>query len=792
MKKNTLLLSFIPVLAAAISAWGTWHVRPALDCGGALTVQQIAEARNIEPELIPELLNGKVQNLQQLCRLSQTTLETYTEALEHQQSDGADEEQAQRQLQMLDEHGQIPDNAYRLAQQRVREMRTLSAQKASINPELWKWMGPGNIGGRTRSVLVDPDDVNRLWIGSVAGGIWVTQDRGENWAPVDDFMANLAISGLVMHPVNHNILYAATGDGLHNRNALRGAGIFQSLDRGNTWQQLSSTANENFYYVNRLAFSPDGQILLAGTEAAIWRSTDGGMHWKQVHTGRTLSLQFAPGSNQKVIASSTTHGLWSDDGGLSFHRATGLPTTSWRTEIRYAPSNANVLYVSLEVNYTRNGAVYRSDDGGHSYYKTSDQNMLNGQGWHNNALWVDPSNENRLVVGGVDLWRSIDGGKTFIEFSDASKAPLSPHADQHVVAAAADFNGSTNKTVYAVNDGGIYRIDDVFSAMGDKGFTSLNHHLGITQFYGVATGPNDKLLGGTHDNGTLLYKGDPESWIDIAGGDGGFAAADSTDSNYVYGEYQYTMIHRSTDGGSQNAAQIISTMEMAAYNDHGNFISPFILDPNNVRRMLVGGSNLWQSLDVKADTPTWTSIKAPVVASGNPISAITIIKGKPNSIWVGHNDGSIFHTDNGLDANPSWQAIGVDTLPKRYATRIAANPTHPNIIYIAFGGFSDGNLWKTSDGGKSWTDVSGSGAGDLPFTPIRAIAINPVEPKKIYLGTEVGIFTSEDAGMTWRMPQEGPANVSVDELIWKNNWTLVAATHGRGIFEINVNQTLVP
>ena len=265
------------------------------------------------------------------------------------------------------------------------------------------------------------------------------------------------------------------------------------------------------------------------------------------------------------------------------------------------------------------------------------------------------------------------------------------------------------------------------------------------------------------------------------GGDGGYCAADPTDPNFFYGEYVYLQIHRSTDAGL-SSSYITTGLEDAGSN--ANFIAPFILDPNNPNTLLAGGSRLWRSVNVKASTPSWTAIKQ---AGTSIISAIAVHKGSSGSdlIWLGQNDGKVFKTTNGTSDSPTWNPIGAAMLPARYCSRITIDPTDPNKVYVTFGGYSADNVWRTNDGGVTWTNITGT----LPSAPVYAFAIHPQHSNFLYAGTEVGLFASNNGGTTWSPTNEGPANCSVEELFWLgNSKLLIAVTHGRGLFQIDLSQ----
>jgi hypothetical protein len=241
-------------------------------------------------------------------------------------------------------------------------------------------------------------------------------------------------------------------------------------------------------------------------------------------------------------------------------------------------------------------------------------------------------------------------------------------------------------------------------------------------------------------------------------------------------------IHRSINAGA-SANYIFSGISDAGTNN-ANFIAPFILDPNNNNVMLAGGVSLWRSSNVTAATPAWSAIKSPANPP-SPISAISMRKGSPRTIWVGHNNGSIYRTVNGTLATPTWVRIDVpgSPLPHRFCTRIRLDPATSRIVYAAFGGYTTGNIWQSQNSGATWKNI----AATLPPAPVYDVAIHPSNSQFLYAATEVGVFASEDSGVTWSPTNQGPTNCSVNELFWMNK-VLVAVTHGRGVFRIDLSQ----
>lgn len=778
-------------------------------------------------------------------------------------ADQPDEARRFRGLQMKDENGEIPIDGLQKARKQIDRMRGFQEEKAkaagkpeglevaAIAPGDWTWLGPGNIGGRIRSIVIDPVNPNNMLVGSVSGGIWRTTNGGVLWAPVDDFMANLAVSSMVIDPTNSNIMYAGTGESLVlvqlERNflsdTLRGDGVFKSVNGGVTWSQLPQTRSADptvcggggvgcpWSYVNRLALAPDGSTLLAATINGIRFSTDGGATWNLgVGTLNNLfaDIDFDPSASQRAVAGGLSIAVYSTDAGQNWIPASFTPNiaangATGRVELAYAPSNPLIVYASVDQNNVPSGqgAIYRSIDGGRNYnlVNTSINNLLGGQGGYDNIIWVNPQDPNFVIVGGVNLFRSIDAGINWTGIADGANG--SAHSDHHMIVAHPGFNNSTNKTAYFSNDGGLYRADDVSTVSPTSGWTELNNNLGITQFYGAAANSAGVIVGGTQDNGTLRYSGDAQNWTSMSGGDGGYAAADPADNNYFYGEYINLGIDRSTNGGASstyvycnpvptnpNGGPCVSPAVgiTDAFNG-ANFIAPFILDPNEPNRLLAGGLSLWRTNDVKNvnpaqnnGLPTWTAIKPPVSnglipPSFIPISAIAVSPNNPDFVVVGHNFGDIFLTFDGTGTNPPvtaqcvpgnspcWVKIDRPGVPNRFVTRLTIDETRsPNWIYATFGGFANNNVYVTKDLGATWTDVSGSGTTALPSVPVRSLVINPIRPNFIYVGTEVGVFASQDAGASWELPQGGPANVSVDELFF-NAGRLFAVTHGRGVYK---------
>ncbi|MEQ9667975.1 outer membrane protein assembly factor BamB family protein [Coleofasciculus sp. G2-EDA-02] len=743
---------------------------------------------------------------------------------------------AYRELLLRNDSGEIPPNAFAEAYRQLQEMQTLQPEQGQVagmpvgqtqlpwdvaaiapgpglNPDNtgWTYLGPGNIGGRVRSIVIDPQDPQLIWVGSIGGGVWRTNDGGQSWDPADDLMLNLAVCSLVMNPTNNKVLYAGTGEGFGNSDAIRGDGIFKTTDGWN-WQQLESTKNnQNFYYVNRLDISHDGKTILAATNTGIFRSTDGGEKWehslKNIPIGRVV---FDPTDSSKAIAGGNqgAGSYYSTDGGQTWKKAIMPSNSIARIDVTYAKKDSSIVYASVQMS-NNSSQLWQSTDGGESYKKkTSTTNFMGQQGWYNNIIWAgDPNNSNFVVVGGIDLWKSTDGGNTLVKISqwDSDK---SAHADHHIITAHPGYNGTSNKIVYFGNDGGVCKTDDIYTVTETNGWIKLNNKFGVTQFYsGAGNSKTKTIIGGAQDNGTLSYttSSGTNQWKSIYGGDGGIVAADPSDLQTFYGEYVRLSVFRNTNGATSKAeSEYICgqfwnrskrdwkpapyTIEDAK-NGTALFIAPFILDPNNSNCLLAGGLSLWRTNDAKTPNtnntgPQWRAIKA-AIPSNNCISAIAVAPANSDLIFVGHTNGEIYQTDNGTANLPNWKRIdnqGITPIgANRSCTCIAIDSGNSNIIYTTFGGYEKNNVWKSIDGGENWSDIGSS----LPAAPIYWITIHPQDSKYVYIATEVGIFASEDAGKTWSPTNQGPTNCAVYQLFWLDN-TLCCATHGRGMFQIDL------
>ncbi|MFY9345914.1 MAG: hypothetical protein WAT39_25705 [Planctomycetota bacterium] len=713
----------------------------------------------------------------------------------------------------LDERGRIPARAWQQAlTQRDANVAAFAAlpDNGGVSPLAWTQRGPDNVAGRTRAIAIDPTNPQRLWVGSVSGGLWKSENGGSTWAGIDDWWSNLSVGCVALVPTNPQVLYVGTGEGHWSlahlvrsfSHFVRGAGVMKTTDGGQTWTQLAATAN--WQHTTRIAISPaNPNVLLASRRpGGIARSTDGGATWTDVTVGLvadpfSYQVLFDPNDATRAVAHlapasvATHHVIRSSDGGVTWQfAASGLASVageSSRIELAYARATPGMVYA---VTGAGSGKVWRSTDHGQNWTQQTPAGTNLGQSYYYCGLWVDPTNSNLVVASSLSARRSSDGGVTFTTIANGYIMTVEPHADVHAIVADPSYNGATNRRVYVATDGGVHVAADIATVTTSSGWQDLDATMRSTQFYGAAGHlSGDLLVGGTQDNGTLRLLGSNPTANLVFGGDGGHVQIDPTDPQYTYGEYQYLGVHRSTNGGTSASTITTGLLDVGA--GLSNFISPLRLDPNDPNRLYAGGRSLWRTDDARA-TATWLATKPD---AGSLIASIAITPGVADRVFVGHNDGRLYRSTNATAPAPTWTALddngAVNPLPNRVLTRLIVDPTSPSTVYACFGGFATTNVWRSTDAGLTWQAIPGTAPFALPTAPVFGLAVHPDDGNVLYAATEVGLFASDDAGAHWSASNDGPANVVCEEVTFAHGTgprRLVLATLGRGIWTAQVTQ----
>lgn len=770
---SVLFVSFVAMPLAAASAEGVDFLGPLLRSKPRGYIEQHADAFKVKPDNPREAFQWRLRT-------------------------------------MLDEHGRIPPGAFHRANVHRRNAGkgrgrndsrfSVTTQAESINPFSWISRGPQNVGGRTLALLVHPTNTQVLYAGAASGGIWKSTNGGQTWTPLDDFMANLHIGALAFDPNNPNVIYAGTGERAYDR-VVRNSGVFKSTNGGATWLQLVTTAN--WLDVQTIAPQPgSSSVLLAATGGGIFRSTDAGTTWALAaapNLDQALGVAFDPSNGNRAVAAvmrndNTVRPYYSQDGGVTFTPAANASGTfaaeGGDMAVAYAPSDPSIVYAL--VRHNRDGRLWRSTDGGVTYTQRNHSGSA-ACDYRRCTLWISPADTNLVVAGGVHLFRSADGGNNFTLISRGDILTNDPHVDQHCIVADPQYDGTNNRRVYFCTDGGVWRAGDILAAAPNHAtWTPLTATYQTTQFYSAAAHDlgAGAFFGGTQDNGTLLTTKLTNTAELLLDGDGSFVDIDPTNVGTWYMQQQSLRVHRMTNGGA--AVPIFLGISGTRY-----FIAPIRLDPNTPTTLYAGASSLWRTTNATAESVAWSNIGPELATGEEPISAIEVTPGNSNVVYVGRGTGQLLKTTNATSAAPAWTELdnnaAANPLPNRYITRIYAVPSTPNVVYVALGGFAYDNLWVSYTGGNSFFSASGSGIYSLPPAPIRAIVSHPQDAWRLYAGTDVGVFESEDGGSSWYPVAAGPADVMIDELrfVLGTN-TLLAATHGRGLWTVDVTLLTAP
>jgi uncharacterized protein (TIGR03437 family) len=749
----------------------------------------------------------------------------------------------------------------RLVTNRENLAAPLSVAEAASNAATWTPLGPGNIGGRTRALLINPQDPNLMFAAGVSGGVWKTTNGGGSWTPIADVVGNITVSSMAMEPGNANTIYVGTGEGViaieqDTGGDFRGAGIFKTTNGGANWTRLESTKNENFFYVNDLVVSPnDKNRIYAATRTGVWRSTDGGTSWTRVLEpknsdgdvviGGCLDLAIRTDKQTDFIFAScgtfepATVYRNPDAAGSGTWESVLSQSAMGRTSLAIAPSNQEIVYAlasSLQFGPYELGlhAVLRSNSGGAAgtwttQVSNTNSNKLNtlllsnpifatftncqfdlfddfiNQGWYDNAIAVDPLDPERVWAGGIDLFRSDDGGRNWglasywwIDDPGANRSSPYAHADQHVIVFHPQYNGASNQTMFAGGDGGLFRTDNARAAVATSATATckgentavrwipVNNNYGVTQFYFGAVAPDGKsYFGGTQDNGTLLGADDKgvNGWKNIVGGDGGYSAVDFANPNTFYAASLFVSFVKSTDGGNTFGDATAGLLG----NDEGLFITPFAMDPSDPQRLWTGGDFIWRTVNGAAQ---WSRAST-ITAGATQVSAVAVAPTDSNRVLVAMADGYIHRNASALTATGAtdWPS----TRPRRgWVSSVAFDPNNKEIAYATYSTFTGNHVWRSIDGGATWNAIDGSGNGALPDVPVHSLVIDPSSTARLYIGTDVGVFVSTDGGANWAVETTGFPNVITESLqiqIANGVTQVYAFTHGRGVWRAVINNS---
>lgn len=778
------------------------------------------------------------------CKNNKTEIEH--EALEkegtEEHEDGMEKWMEQNTMMTMDPSlGYVPYERLDAAQQYTKSLMNNAALRT--NALAWSERGPNNVGGRTRAILVDKRDAtgNTVFAGGVGGGIWkCTNFKSSNytWTLLTPDMTNMAVTTLAQDPTTPNTMYAGTGEGWFNSDAIRGNGIWKTTDGGNTWTQLASTAfptSDDFDYIQKIVVNSAGIVFASGrsfrycNRGGVMRSADGGTTWTRAlgthPTGSTTCTDalYFRGADLEIAANgdiyattgfgSTTYpgkifktlGTLGTSIGLSGNWADVTPAGTWqRIEIATAASNANVIYALCQNGSTSAiGGIRRSDDGGTTWsaYATpswcnqgsTSTDFTNGQCWYDLSAAVDPNTPTTFLMGGVDMMKTVDGGTNWNQITQwSSGCALSIaniHADNHAIT----YIGNSSTDVITGTDGGIY-----YSADGGSTWTSKNIGYNVTQFYAADFHPTNLnyFLTGAQDNGShKLNAAGIGSSTRVTGGDGGICHIDQTDGNIQVTSYVYNNYYYSRNGGASFATVSGGNSTTSA----GWFINPTDYDDAFDVLYTSGSANTYGLVSGLSGTGTPTFSFVPFSDLGSRrISAIAV---DPNAsggvVWfAGYLASSAPVLVKASNANTTSPSVVASFVPSgftagSYISSLDIEKGNPSHLLATVSGYGTNSVMESVDGGTTWTNVEGN-LPDMPvrwgiFAPANAMLNSSNTGGGIILATETGIWctSGNTAGTStvWTPQNTGLGNVSCYMLKYReSDRTLVVATHGRGMF----------
>lgn len=694
-----------------------------------------------------------------------------------------------------------------LLNERARAAAELAQQPGT---DQWELVGPTNVGGRMTSVCSPAKKPNTIWAGAAGGGVWRSDDGGQHWRGLWYSEPTLNIGALAVDPTNPSIVYCGTGEANLSADSYPGVGLFRSVDGGDSWHILAPADTAKIpTRIGCLVIDPfdPTHIFLGGVTHTtdgidgMFVSRDSGVSWgRQTFPGsgayRCHAVVFHPTIRDTIFATISARGaqsgIWkSTDGGLSWKQlTTGLPSPEkiGRTSLAIARSKPSVIYALASTQKDTVLGVFRSDNGGSSWANVAGAHFAKeGQMSYGNTIAIHPADPDHVLCGGVDLHLTRDGGKHWVRATrwDAERGtPHYAHADHHCLLMPADQPG----LVYDMNDGGM-------DVSPDGGLTWINRSngLAVSMFYDIDVSQSDGRMfgGGMQDNGTnvtlvgeittdpseggktVALSGKPDEFVEISGGDGGWMIIDPRNSEHFYTTVYNMSVSRfrKSDGWAN--------VSPPAHKDEKESVWMAFLefDPNDSRTVFCGGLRVWRTKD---DGANWQGVSP--VLDGSPISAVEIAQANSKMVYVGTEKGGIYRS---TDGGNSWsEDLASPVLPGFTITRILTSPTDALVVYVTVANFHASHVFRSKDAAATWEDID---QGRLPDVPHHAIAIPKARPGTVFVCSDAGVHVSTDAGGTWKSLTRNLPNVPIVDLVYHEaDATLTAASYGRSLWRLKM------
>lgn len=727
--------------------------------------------------------------------------------------------------------------------QQVKQYRRLSA--ADTQEQLiWTERGPADLGGRTRALLFDPndignanpqDDYNRVFAGAVSGGLWVNDnitDPNSSWTLIPGLSSNISITKIIADPNDPRTMYIASGES-YTGGPVVGNGVWKSTDGGTTWTHIfggyTGVDDQKFingiFYINDIIARDLGEttelfISVVGgffrksgvlpqfhsaRQQGLYKSSDNGANWAKIDINESNGRPINPNDLEidlnNNIWLTTGRNPWGHSGGKIYKSSDGLKFDllysgqfgMGRTELEPSALDPNTFWVL--VSHMNKADLYVTSNSFQTLKKIETEpndsdpgipkdDFTRSQAFYNLEIEVD-SNDN-LFVGGIDLFRSVDEAQSWDQLSRwyAGGGVQYVHADQHAIVFRPGV-GNQHKAVFG-NDGGIYYCDDLRKPANDIKIEQRNKGYNSSQFYYGSIDKNPSrgdyaLAGGTQDNGTWAKfntKSGLNTFEYVLGGDGAYTEIDAKDgymiasslyNDHIYYPYpnqnnSYPISVVNYKGSFINAAVLDKSLDVF-YHDSSQGSSYSITRSSNFKN---GASNITRT----QLTNTMFDNK-PSVLEVSPYSL------QKTTLFMGLINGKLFRIDN-ASSTPIWSEItGKNFLGSISDISFGSND---NELFVTFYNYGINNIWYSKDAGQSWTSIE----GDLPDIPVYCLLQNPENPKELIIGTPIGIWRTMDFTTNtpqWEAISQGINRVPIVDLdLYKQDLTILATTHGRGLF----------
>ena len=666
-----------------------------------------------------------------------------------------------------------------------RYRRSQPVQELRATHGLWTFEGPDDYvestgwnggNGRVNRIGFHPQLSNTFFACAAAGGLWKTSNSGNSWQCLTDGLPVIGCSGLAVDHDDDQTMYLFTGDG--DGADVYSIGVLKTTDGGTTWKEtdLSWDISTKARAYKLLMHPANADTLFAATSIGIYRTYNGGQSWTPILTGLTTDIEFQPGNPSTIYAARWGKIFKSDNFGTSWTELTGdpLPSAYLRIELAVTPADSNVLYALYggHINGTGNGqfaGLYRSDDAGATFtQQTTSPNIIGysptgadsiHQGGYDLALAADPTDEDMVFVGGINVWRSENGGVDFeiVAYWNNTENTIGyVHADVHEIV----YNGAT---VYVASDGGIFKSDDD----GDT-WTNLSSGLGLLQIYDFDV-ESGIVSCGTQDNGSNQWNLGSLTAVHSLGADGFKSLIDYSNTDIRYQSSQ-SSLKRSENGGDSYNININIPGQTGGT---PYWTVDLIMHPTDPDTLFAGTKiEVYRTYD-RGDS--WTNMAAGL---GGEIRALNQGASDGHRLYAA-SYSQIRRTDSAHASTPTWTDI-TSGLPVSQAaiTDIAVDTDSSEVLWVSFSGFAGAHkVYYSPDTGLTWVNITGS----LPNVPVKCLQIEGSSSNGIYAGTSIGIFYRNDVIGDWIFFSNGHPTVCVADLDIDDG-ELYSATFARGVW----------